>query len=210
MTETVVGPAYRIETERLVIRCYELSDAPQLNAALRASWDHIGEWLPFARGDAKPSVADTAGLLRHWRGEFDLDKDYALGIFLADGRTLIGSTGLHTRRGPHAREVGYWVHVDHIGKGYATETAAALTKVAFEVDKIHLVEIRVQVGNDGSAAIPRKLGFVHEATLRQRLSNGDRGFADVQIWSMLAEEYPDSRSSQAQARAYNALGEQLA
>ena len=32
--------------------------------------------------------------------------------------------------GEGAREIGYWVHVDHVGQGYASELAAALTKVA--------------------------------------------------------------------------------
>jgi RimJ/RimL family protein N-acetyltransferase len=200
------GPAYRIETPRLVIRCWEPKDAPQLNAALRTSWDHIGGWLPFARGE-KPTVSNTLALLRHWRGEYDHDRDYTLGIFAKDGTTVMGSTGMHTR--PGTREIGYWVHVDHIGKGIATETVSALTKVAFEVDKVRLVEIRVEVGNVRSAAIPRKLGYTHEATLRRRFDNGDRGHADAEIWTMMADEYANSRCSEADVRAYDAMGQRL-
>jgi len=122
---------------------------------------------------------------------------------------VVGSTGMHTRRGPGTREIGYWVHVDHIGNGIATETVSALTKVAFEVDKVRLVEIRVEVGNVLSAAIPSKLGYTHEATLRRRIDNLDRGHADVEIWTMMVDEYADSPPSQADVRAYDAMGRRL-
>ncbi|MCJ7552114.1 MAG: GNAT family N-acetyltransferase [Anaerolineae bacterium] len=209
MNQTLpTGPAYRIETARLVIRCWEPKDAPLLNAALRASWEHLGPWMPWARGELPP-VANTTSLLRRWRGEFDLDQDYVYSIFNRDETQALGSSGLHTRRGRDIREIGYWVHVDHIGKGIATEMASALTKVAFEVDKVRLAEIRVEVGNVRSAAVPRKLGYTHEATLRQRIDNGDRGHADVEIWTIVADEYTDSRSSEADVHAYNAMGERL-
>lgn len=209
MAAAPCGPAYRIETDRLVIRCYEPGDAAQFNAGLCASWDHVGEWLPFARGDQKPSVADSLAGLRRWRGQFDLDRDYVYGIFASDGRTFLGSTGLHTRRGAGVREIGYWVHVDHIGKGYATESTAALVKVAFEVDQVRQVKIFCDVANVRSAAVPRKLGFTHEATLREHVDNGEQGRTDAMLWTMLAREYPGSVPSRAAVRAYDVLGELL-
>ncbi len=42
-------PATRIETERLVIRCREESDAPQVRASLDASDAHLRPWVPFMK-----------------------------------------------------------------------------------------------------------------------------------------------------------------
>lgn len=199
---------YRVETERLVIRCWEPRDAPLLTAALRASWDHLGPWMPWARGEP-PTVDDTAGVLRRWRGEFDLDQDYVYTIFSADETAVLGSTGLHTRCGKNAREIGYWVHVDHVNRGYATEAAGALTRVAFELAGMRRVEIRCLTDNVRSAAVPRKLGYTHEATLRQILFVEDEDYRDGMLWTMLDDEYPGSPASQIPYRAYDVLGRRL-
>jgi len=202
------GPVYRIETARLVIRCWEPKDAPLLNAALRASWDHLGPWMPWARG-ACPPIEQTLAGLRRWRGDFDHDRDYVYGIFSRDETLALGSAGLHTRRGSDVREIGYWIHADHIGKGYATEVTKALTKVAFEIDYVRLVEIHCLTNNVRSAAVPRKLGYTHEATLRRRIPTGDDGFGDAMIWTMLADAYPDSLAAGIELRAFDAMGQRL-
>ena len=203
-----IGPAYRIETARLVIRCWEPRDAPLLDAALRASWEHLGPWMPWAQGECPP-VEDTAAMLRRWRGDFDRDTDYVYGIFSPDGTQALGSTGLHRRRGPDIREIGYWVHVDHINKGYATEVAEALTKVAFEVDAVRLVEIHCLPSNIRSAAVPRKLGYIHEATMKARIPTGEDTWGDEMIWTMPADAYAASPAAEIALLAFDAMGQKL-
>src|SRR5262249_24384090 len=41
-------PPYRIVTERLVLRCWEPSDAAALKEAVDASIDHLLPWMPWA------------------------------------------------------------------------------------------------------------------------------------------------------------------
>lgn len=200
---------YRIETERLTIRCWEPRDAPRLNAAMRASWDHLAAWMPWARGDP-PAVEMTAGLLRRWRGEFDLDQDYVYAILDATETIVLGSTGLHTRRGSDVREIGYWIHVDHINRGYATEVSAALTRVAFEFAKVRRVEIHCLTDNVRSAAVPHKLGYTHETTRREFLYVDQNDYRDGMIWTLLASEYPGSPASKVPITAYDAMGQRLA
>ena len=60
------------------------------------------------------------------------------------------------------------MRVDAINRGVATETAAALTRVGFEFLALDRMEIHCDVRNVRSAAVPRKLGYVHDATLRRR------------------------------------------
>ncbi len=209
MTETEKrGIVYRIETARLVIRCWQPRDAPLLNAALHASWDHLRPWMPWAHGEP-PALEDTVALLRRWRGEFDLDQDYVYGILSHDEKAILGSTGLHTRRGEHAREIGYWIHADHVKHGYATEASAALTRIAFEVGGMRRVEIRCDPRNVRSAAVPRKLGYTHEATLRQILSIDETRASDGMVWAMLDDEYPTSPTSEFEAEAFDVLGRRL-
>jgi RimJ/RimL family protein N-acetyltransferase len=201
----VPGPAYRIKTPRLVIRCPEPSDAPKLDLAIKQSLDHLRPWLLWAK--QKPaSITDRIEFLRRTRGNFDLGIDFGYLVFDSSEKILIGGTGLHTRIGPEAREIGYWIHIDHTNQGYATEVAAALTKVAFEVEHVRRVEIHCDPENTASAAIPRKLGFTHEATLHHRIDMSQEEFHDSMLWSLFEEGYPLSPSAQADIQAFNVIG----
>lgn len=200
--------AYRIETKRLVLRCADPKDAPLLVNAINESLEHLREWMPWAHHEPE-SIEEKAARLRRFRGEFDLDQDYLYEIFSQDESKILGSSGLHTRLGPNALEIGYWIHADYINQGLATEVAAALTKVAFEINQVERVEIHCDPTNIRSARIPEKLGFVLEATLRQRVKSPQGEPRDAMIWSMLAEEYPASLPSRANIQAYDALGRKI-
>jgi len=100
--------AYRIETDRLLVRCYSPEDAPKLKEAIDASLDHLRPWLPWAKNE--PDTLDTkVELLRRFRGNFDLGNDFIHGIFSADDSVVLGGAGLHPRVGPNALEIGYWI-----------------------------------------------------------------------------------------------------
>lgn len=208
MQELRAGPAYRIETERLVVRCYQPQDAHMLMAAINASLDWLRPWMPWAHDEPRP-LEDKVSLLRQFRGQFDLGHDFAYGVFDLGETELVGSTGLHTRLGPDAREIGYWVHVAHAGQGLATEIAGALTRVGFEVDKLARIEIRCTPDNARSIAVARKLGYAHEATLRQRVPQPGGGRRDAMIWTLFAGDYLDSPAVGAKIRAFDAIGQRL-
>lgn len=152
------GPAYRIVTERLVVRCWEPSDAPLLKEAIDSSLDHLRRWMPWAQHEPQ-TLADKVALLREFRGQFDLGADTIYAIFDAAEERVLGGTGLHPRVSPDGLEIGYWIRADAVGRGYATESTAALTRVAFEVADVSRVEIRCDPANRASAAIPPKLGY---------------------------------------------------
>jgi RimJ/RimL family protein N-acetyltransferase len=202
------GPAYRIHTARLVIRCWNPADAPLLKAAVDASLDHLRPWMPWAENEPQELDKKIDGL-RRFRGRFDLSEDYVYGIFSRDESQVVGGTGLHTRAGEGAREIGYWIHADWINQGIATEVSGALTRVAFEIDRVNRVEIHCDPANVRSAAVPRKLGYTHEATLRQRLPLPDGKFRDTMIWTLLASEFPGSPAAHAEIEAFDALGRKL-
>lgn len=202
------NPAYRIHTARLVLRCWEPGDAPQLKNAINASLQHLRPWMPWTPSEPV-TVSAVLKRVRRFRGMFDLNKDYVYGVFDRDGKTVLGGSGLHPRVGEGGLEIGYWIHVDHINRGLATEVAAALTRIAFEIHLVVRVEIHCDPANVRSAAVPKKLGYVYEATLRQRLTTPDGEWRDKMVWSMLASEYNKSRARQAKIEAFDALGERL-
>jgi RimJ/RimL family protein N-acetyltransferase len=204
----ISGPAYRIVTPRLVIRCWNPADAPILKTAIDESLEHLRPWMPWVSGEPTDLQAkiDT---LRYFRGRFDLNQDFIYGIFTLDEQRVVGGTGLHTSLGHNVREIGYWIHSQFTHQGLATEVSAALTCVAFEIDQVDRVEIHCDPENVFSAAVPRKLGFTHEATLRRRTVRADGLARDTMIWSLLHEEYPTSVAAQVRFSAFDAIGRQI-
>jgi RimJ/RimL family protein N-acetyltransferase len=206
-TLNITTPVYRIETQRLVLRCWDIKDAALLQSAAAESKEHLLPFMPWAADEPQP-VEIKAERIRRFRGKFDLSEDFVYGIFDSEETRALGGTGLHTRLSGNALEIGYWLHKDFVNKGLITEATAALTKVAFEVYKVDRMEIHCSVENFASAAVPRKLGYVHEAT-RRRLGSAYGRQTDSMIWSLFADEYPSTPSAAADLKAFDVSGKQL-
>jgi len=196
-------PPYRIVTERLVLRTWEPRDAPLLKEAVDSSIDHLLPWMPWAAHEPQ-SLQEKVALLRQFRGKFDLGQDFTYGIFTPDEEQAVGGTGLHTRIGDDAFEIGYWIRASRAGEGLGTESTAALTRVAFELTDVDRIEIRCEPENERSRAIPRKLGYREEATLRRRLRHPEP--RDVVVYSLFRDDFGSSPVATAVVEAYDAVG----
>jgi len=204
----IATPAYRIETQRLVLRCWDPKDAILIQEAAAGSKEHLLPFMPWA-ADEPQTVEQKVELMRKFRGLFDRGEDYVYGIFDQHELYALGGTGLHTRPKGNALEIGYWLHKDFINQGLISESTAALTKVAFELYRVDRMEIHCSVENLASAAVPRKLGYVHEAT-RRRLGYANGKSSDSMIWTLFADEYPNTPSALAEIKAFDVIGNKLA
>lgn len=185
------------------MRCWEPADAALLKEAVDESLDELRPWMPWAADEPQPLEAKVK-LLRTFRGKFDLGEDFVYGIFTLEEAAVLGGSGLHTRRGEGVLEIGYWIRTSHAGRGFATEAAAALTRVAIELSGVDRVEIRVDPANSASVAIPRRLGFREEARLRRRVQYPEP--RDVLVFSLFADELAGTAAASASFEAYDAAG----
>jgi RimJ/RimL family protein N-acetyltransferase len=208
MPEAIPGPAYRLHTERLQLRCWDPLDAEALRLALAVNREHLLSFMAWAQNEPE-ELQRKIERIRRWRASFDLGEEFVYGIFDRAGERILGGCGLHRRVGPDALEIGYWIDRDHINQGLATEAGAALVKAAFEIERVRRVEIHMDPLNLASAAVPRKLGFQFEAILRRRNPAPDGTLHDVMIWSLLAEEYPGSPAARAAIQAEDAAGRRI-
>ena len=201
---------YRIVTERLVLRCWRPADAPLLKDAVDSSLEHLRPFMPWAHVHPEPLEA-TVALLRQFRASFDGGADFVYGIFDPGEERVLGGSGLHTRVGAGALEIGYWIRADATRQGFATEAAAALTRVAFELGGVDRVEVHVEPANEPSLGVPRRLGFVEEATLRRRLPPQPGGPPrDVVVFTLFADDWRGTPAASARYEAFDALGRPLA
>jgi RimJ/RimL family protein N-acetyltransferase len=201
-------PAYRIQTPRLVLRCYDPAEAPLVVEAIAGSLEHLRAWMPWAMHEPE-SVDEKAQRLRASRASFDTDRDYGYGIFSGDETRVVGGTGFHPRPDGGGGEIGYWLRAELEGQGLMTEAAGALVRVCFEVMRVPWLEIRCDPRNERSYAVARRLGFTLDAILRHRDVRPDGAPRDTMVWSLLADAYPASPAARTEVRAWDALRRRL-
>jgi RimJ/RimL family protein N-acetyltransferase len=112
-------------------------------------------------------VDETESNNRRAAARFAAREDLRLQFYLKESGVFVGSSGLHRIDWSVPKfEIGYWVRTSLRGRGYATEGAEAIAKLAFEQLGAKRVEIRMDEKNLGSRKIPEKLGFSLEGVLR--------------------------------------------
>ena len=160
----MLNPVYKIETERLVIRCYQPGDGKYLKEAIDESMDHLRLWMDFIK--TEPETAEKKEeRIRERIAKYALWQEYTLGAFTHDW-VLVWSTW-YPRLGEWWLEIGYWVRASFLWQWYATELATAQTKAAFEHMWAERMEIHCDSENIASAKIPEKLWYTLEWIMRR-------------------------------------------
>lgn len=155
MTEPLI-PGEITDGDDLVVRCWDVADAPALAAAIGESTEHLRPWMAWIENEPM-ALDDREALIRGWEVQRLAGGDATYGIWL-DGR-VAGGTGLHRRGVPATLEIGYWLHPAFVGRGLATRVARVLTTAGLGVPGVDAIEIHHDLANERSAAVPRRLGF---------------------------------------------------
>jgi RimJ/RimL family protein N-acetyltransferase len=180
---TMANPPNQVRTERLLLRRWSVDDAPLLKDAIDSSLAHLQEWMPWAMSEPTP-IGLIQERLAGFSGQFDRGEEWLFGVFAPDGSRVIGGTGLHRRIAPTGLEIGYWIRLTEARRGYATEAAAAMTRLALSMPGIDHAEIRCDPLHAISAAIPRRLGYDHVETITENNAAPDGGPRHTMIWRM--------------------------
>ncbi len=115
---------------------------------------------------------------------------------------MIGSTGLHARLGPAAREIGYWIGKEDLRRGYATEAVMALMRTGFLIENLNLIEIHCSEKNLPSMAIPARLGF-HRQSRPAAIRTAED---DTVIWAMTRDKFSAMPYRYFRIKAYDNQG----
>jgi RimJ/RimL family protein N-acetyltransferase len=184
---------HKIVTPNLIIRKYnpEGKDVTMLHQAITESIEHLKPFLPWAWSEPQTLEARHE-LVKKFRRLFDDKEDFIFGIFNHSETELIGSTGLHDRVGPGAREIGYWININQVNNGYATEAVKALVQVGFDIEKLDRIEIRHRPHNLVSAKIPEKLGFTHLPNRQDKVKDHLGNDCDILVWEITKAAYKHS------------------
>jgi len=168
-----------------LLRLAEEADAAELSALIRANFDHLAPWMPWARRDY--SLERALAFIR--RSHDQLADDNGFQVLITERGRIVGTAGYHAVSWEaRSTSIGYWLSADRQGHGIMTDTVRALVDHAFGEWQLNRVEIRAAVENVRSRAIPERLGFSEEGRLRQAELVQGR-FLDLMVYSMLAADW---------------------
>lgn len=169
-----------------------LVEPPHAEALFRvidANRHHLREWLPWVDGTRTP--ADTLANIEQGLRQLAANQGYQAALWHRGA--IVGRIGHHgVSWSNRTTSLGYWLAEGAQGKGLMTKAVTALVDHAFTAWKLHRVEIRCAPGNTKSRAIPERLGFKVEGTLREVEWLYDR-HVDLVVYGMLAREWPAAR-----------------
>jgi len=182
------APAAYLPLGPIALRRPTLEDIPRAAAAVQRSLEHLKPWMPWATDayDEAGSREYIERSLAQWEARTTFN--YGL-VDASDG--WLGGFGLMGRIGPGALEIGYWVDVDHAGRGYATRAAAALTDAGLSIDGVERVEIHHDRDNATSGRIPARLGYQRLREQPGPMDSTQASGVHV-VWAVTREAWPSS------------------
>lgn len=177
-----------IETNRMILRYWEESDAADLFAY--AKNEKVG---PPAGWKPHENISESLEIIKEL---FIPINAWAI-VYKENGR-VIGSIGLENdkrRPGLASRELGYSLAEDYWGKGLATEAAKAVIDYGFM--KMQLDTISVCTGNANlrSQRVIDNCGFVYEGLCRRCYRIYDGTVRDSRCYSLFREEWENQNRS---------------
>jgi len=173
-----------IETERLLLRPFSLSDA---------------EDVERLAGD--PGISDTTlniphpyekGMGTEWisthQPMFEKGELANFAVTLRNGGDLIGAIGLIVNRRHNRAELGYWIGKPYWGKGFCTEAAESILEYGFTQLNLNRIFASYLTRNPSSGRVMEKLHMLREGLHRQHaLKNGC--YEDLVMHAILKEEW---------------------
>lgn len=152
-----------IRTERLNLRAFEHDDFDAVHGM--RSLPEVARytyWEPETADEARGALERRIGF-RALHEEGDV---LALAAELKTTGEVVGDIVLEWVSREHALgEIGFIVHPNRQGLGYATEMTRPLFRIAFDEVGLHRVIGRAEVRNVASARVLEKLGMRQEANL---------------------------------------------
>ena len=153
----------------------------------------------LGRPDPVPSIAQAQTMIAEFEHKWlsfaasGVPRGVAFVIEDAESGQPVGCCGVDDWTGEDVAQIGYWLAPEGRGRGYATRAVVLLTAWLFGLGAAR-VFLTVVAGNEGSAAVAVRAGYVLEGTMRSHaVWQGQR--QDVMWFAALPSEWPRRSSS---------------
>ena len=156
----------RLLTPRLVLRPPRTNDVGEIRRLLRQNHEHLKPWNPAPPpGDDPTSITEVSKTVLRQRREWKRGSSFVFMVAPRDEPAkFIGKIALNgvMRGAMYGAYLGYWMDVDHQGKGMVTEAIGAVLDFAFGAAGLHRIQAEIMPRNSRSLRVIEKLGFRRE------------------------------------------------
>ena len=182
--ETVTWP---VRTDRLLIRPATTEDVEAVWQVRRL--DEVNRWItraPETIGDFRDQFQDPDTLSRTLVLELDgvVIGDLMLRLEDAWSQSEVAAQARHVQA-----ELGWVLHPDHAGRGYASEAVRELIRLCFEDLGLRRVTASCFADNVASWRLMERVGMRREACTRRDALHRSGQWLDGLAYALLAEEW---------------------
>lgn len=169
----------KLETERLILRRFCLSDAQNMynNWANDKEVTKYLTWLPHA------SVGVTEGVISDWMNNYDKPDFYQWAICLKDDNVPIGSIGAVSVVGDKA-EIGYCLGEKYWFQGYMKEAFKRVIEYLSDEEGFTEISAKHDTENVNSGKVMKKCGLELVGILPSSGKRGDGTVCDLALYKL--------------------------
>lgn len=164
----------------------QMHHAPEITALVRHNLDRLKKWMPWAVSDYSLETANE--YIRRNLTCLAEGTGFSVAIVL-NGR-IAGMVGFHdVNEQSRTADIGYWITDEAEGRGLVTKSCRVFIGYLFDEVGLKRIQIKCNIDNVRSRAIPERLGFTFEG-IEERAEYVDGKYGDWAVYAMLSEQWP--------------------
>lgn len=172
-----------IQTERLLLRPLGMEDLHTTHAYV-GDKEHV-KYMRYLPTDSLEETKDfLLGIAAEWQKEYPQFFEFAMTL----GEKNIGSVSVYLDETGEEGELGWILHSDYCGSGYATEAAKAVMAFAVNELKVKRLVAHCDARNEASYRVMEKIGLRLERDDDIRYNKGAQQPAQGLLYSMTITE----------------------
>lgn len=177
-----IGTQY-IETERLILRRFEPSDAQ----AMFDNWASDNEVTKYLTWPTHTDTAVTKAVLKEWEAQYARDEFYNWAIVLKEnGPEPIGNISV-VRWDGEVPAMGYCLGRRWWRQGIMSEALGAVLDFLFRQVGVERVEAEHDTQNPHSGGVMRKCGMAFDG-VREKAGQNNQGIVDMACYTISASD----------------------
>lgn len=160
-----------IETNRLLLRKFQISDAEQMFH----NWTSDEKVSRYVSWSKHENIDETIGIVSGWIDAYKRNS-YNWAVEWKETHELIGNiSAISISRKHHNCEIGYCYGSKYWNNGFATEALKAVINYLKNECNFHVVEAKHYSTNPASGKVMQKAGMQKEAVLKDRWFDEETG-----------------------------------
>ncbi|MFD4929873.1 GNAT family N-acetyltransferase [Peribacillus butanolivorans] len=169
-----------LETERLILREITKEDAEGIFACF--SNENVTRYYGQ---ETLESIEEAVKFVDFFSNNYNEKRGIRWGIEKKETKGIIGTIGFNAWLPKHKRaEIGYEIHPEQWGKGYASEAVSRVLTYGYDVMNLTRIGAVVFLNNEASNKLLTNIGFQKEGVLKKYMYQN--GVAhDTYVYSLL-------------------------